>query len=301
MFGLADLEKSLSTIGNLLERTLRIFLIGGCAMTFSGTKLSTKDIDVVLLSDRDIDTFRTALEMAGFKRIRSSTRVYRELRSQMIYRNDDGMQFDLFNRTVCRKLEVSSRMVSRSEILRTYGKLEVRLISPEDIFLFKGMTERERDLDDMARLAEGGLKWDVIRRECALQPERQIWELFLFVKLQELEESHGIRAPIKQELLRSGGEELVGQMFKAIIGTRRMSFSEISDAVLSAYHYSPSWTRKQLNILVERGILDAARSKRKKIYRLSRTKRVLFALLPLESKEYRRDALAPKRASHRAP
>ena len=272
MFGLADLEKSLSTIGNLLERTLRIFLIGGCAMTFSGTKLSTKDIDVVLLSDRDIDTFRTALEMAGFKRIRSSTRVYRELRSQMIYRNDDGMQFDLFNRTVCRKLEVSSRMVSRSEILRTYGKLEVRLISPEDIFLFKGMTERERDLDDMARLAEGGLKWDVIRRECALQPKRQIWELFLFVKLQELEESHGIRAPIKQELLRSGGEELVGKMFKAIIGIRRMTFSEISDAVLSAHHYSPSWTRRQLNILVERGILDVARSKRKKTYRLSRIK-----------------------------
>jgi len=272
MFGLTDLENSLAAIGNLLERTLRIFLIGGCAMTFSGTKLSTKDIDVVLLSDRDIDTFRTALEMAGFRRNKSSTRVYRELGSQMIYRNDDGMQFDLFNRTVCRKLEVSSRMVSRSKILRTYGKLEVRLISPEDIFLFKGMTERERDLDDMARLAEGGLKWDIIKKECSQQPKRQIWELFLFVKLQELEESHGIRAPIKQELLRSGGEELVGQMFKAIIGARRMSFSEISDAVLSAYHYSPSWTRKQLNILVERGILDVARSKRKKIYRLSRTK-----------------------------
>jgi hypothetical protein len=272
MFGLTDLENSLASIGNLLERKLRIFLIGGCAMTFSGTKLSTKDIDVVLLSGRDIDTFRTALEMAGFMRNQSSTRVYRELGSQMIYRNDEGMQFDLFNRTVCRKLEVSSRMVSRSKNLRTYGKLEVHLISPEDIFLFKGMTERERDLDDMARLAEGGLNWDVIRTECSLQPKRQIWELFLFVKLQELEESHGIRAPIKQELLRSGGEELVGQMFKAIIGARRMSFSEISDAVLSAYHYSPSWTRKQLNILVERGILDVARSKRKKIYRLSRTK-----------------------------
>jgi len=272
MFGLADLENSLATIGNLLERTLRIFLIGGCAMTFSGTKLSTKDIDVVLLSEKDVETFRRALETVGFKRVRSSTRVYEELGSQMIYRNDEEMQFDLFNRTVCRKLEVSSRMVSRSKILKTYGKLEVRLISPEDIFLFKGMTERERDLDDMALLAEGGLKWDVIRKECSLQPKRQIWELFLFVKLQELEESHGIRAPIKQELLRSGGEELIGQMFKAIIGTKRMSFSEISDAVLSAYHYSPSWTRRQLNILVERGILVVAQSERKKIYRLSRTK-----------------------------
>jgi len=272
MFGLADLENSLAVIGCHLRRPVRIFLIGGCAMTFLGTKLSTKDVDVVLLSEKDVETFRKALEVAGFKRIRSSTREYRELGSQMIYRNDEGMQFDLFNRTVCRKLDVSSRMVSRSKILKIYDKLEVHLISPEDIFLFKGMTERDRDLDDMALLAEGGLKWDIIRKECALQPKRRIWELFLFVKLQELERSHGIRAPIKQELLRSGGEELMGQIFKAIIGTRQMSFSEISDAVLFAYHYSPSWTRRQLNILVEKRILDVARSGRKKLYRLSRTK-----------------------------
>ena len=140
MFGLADLENSLAVIGCHLGRPVTIFLIGGCAMTFLGTKLWTKDIDVVLLSEKDVETFRKALEVAGFKRIRSSTRVYRELGSQMIYRNDEEMQFDLFNRTVCRKLEVSSRMVSRSKILKTYGKLEVHLISPEDIFLFKGMT-----------------------------------------------------------------------------------------------------------------------------------------------------------------
>ncbi|MDP6155916.1 MAG: hypothetical protein QF682_07245 [Candidatus Thermoplasmatota archaeon] len=42
-------------------------------------------------------------------------------------------------------------------------------MSPEDLFLFKSITERELDLDDMRILVESGVNWDVIFHECQKQ------------------------------------------------------------------------------------------------------------------------------------
>jgi len=267
-FGLADLDDALKEVGNRIERRVEAFLIGGCAMAYMGSKLSTKDVDVVLLSEKDVEAFGKALKAAGFNIVRSSAQEHEWLGSQMMFRNAHEMQFDVFGRTVCRKLEVSSRMASRSRLMKTYGNLEIRLISPEDIFLFKGITERDGDLDDMALLAQRGLRWDVIKEECMLQKKRQIWELFLFVKLEELEKRHGIRAPIKQELLRAGGDELVRQIFVSIIGAEEMGFSEISEEMQAKYRYSPSWTRLQLNRLEKKGIIEKRRSGKRIGYRL---------------------------------
>jgi len=91
-------------------------------------------------------------------------------------------------------------MVARSKLHSKYGRLEIRLISPEDIFLFKSMTEREGDLDDMALLAERGLDWQAILDECVLQSSEVILEGFLAVRLQELEEEKGIASPIRANL-----------------------------------------------------------------------------------------------------
>jgi len=67
--------------------------------------------------------------------------------------------------TVCRKLRVSPGMLARSTLHDRCGRLEIRRISPEDIFLFKSMTERIGDLDDMAVLSERGLDWQVVLDE----------------------------------------------------------------------------------------------------------------------------------------
>ena len=266
MFRLEELRNELSLIDRLLESPAKVFLIGGCAMAFMGAKIATKDIDIILLSRKDVDLIRGALEAGGFKFIQFMEQDSDDLSGPMVFRNAKEMQFDIFLRTVCRKVEISDRMIGRSKRLEIFDRLEVRLISPEDIFLFKGITERESDLDDMAVLAERGLDWRVIEEECSLQRKRQIWELFLFAKLDELEKSHGIVSPIKADLLKAGGEQLIERMFLSIIGTKQMSFKKISDAVLTKYQYSSSWTRKQLKHLVNKKIINATRLGSKMLY-----------------------------------
>jgi len=90
--------------------------------------------------------------------------------------------------------------VARAKPYATFGKLEVNLVAPEDIFLFKSMTERAGDLDDMALLAERGLDWQTILDECRSQSGGVILESFLAVRLQELEEEKSIVSPIRADL-----------------------------------------------------------------------------------------------------
>ena len=43
-FDEADLIGALGDIGSKLKKKMKIYLIGGCAMTFMGAKAATKDI-----------------------------------------------------------------------------------------------------------------------------------------------------------------------------------------------------------------------------------------------------------------
>jgi len=65
MFGEADLTKALEDGGKNVSRKVTAYLIGGCAMTFMGRKVATKDIDIVLGSSDDAKEFTIALGRSG--------------------------------------------------------------------------------------------------------------------------------------------------------------------------------------------------------------------------------------------
>lgn len=266
MFGREALEDALRSIGEQLRSPVTIHLIGGCAMAFMGAKPSTKDVDAVLTSQRDVGLFSAALERTGFHKTPPASPEHQELGTRAIFRRADTMQFDVFERVVCRKLEVTERMGSRSRRYATFGPLEVRLISAEDIFLFKGMTEREGDLDDMRILAERGLNWDVVKEECLQQKKRQIWESFLLDRLVELERRFGIKSPIAKDLLASADFELLKAVFRKIVAEGYTTFEEIAGEVSKRLGYSTSWTRKQLRGLVKAKALHSTRSGRRVVY-----------------------------------
>jgi uncharacterized protein YaaQ len=196
-----DLERALHGIGSSLEHDVSAYLIGGCAMILYNAKLATKDVDLVLTSDRDAAAMMSALSRNGFSKVRAKDGAYLRLGTTVMMENDRGIHIDVFVETVCRKLMVTDSMISRSMPYAKYGRLSVSLISPEDIFLFKSMTERAGDLGDMALLAERGLDWKAILDECTLQSHDEIiLEGYLAVRLQELEDEFGVVSPIKGPL-----------------------------------------------------------------------------------------------------
>jgi hypothetical protein len=204
-----DIEESLANIGSSLPHDVTAYLIGGCAMILYNAKVATKDIDLVLLSDEDAKVVINALAGSGFINARPEDDTYRRLGATIMMQDSRGTRFDIFVETVCRKLRLTDGMISRSARHAAYGRLRINLVSPEDIFLFKSVTERAGDLDDMALLAERGLDWDVILDECVHQSRDVILEAFLAIRLEELEEAKGIVSPIRRTLEEMAEKKLL--------------------------------------------------------------------------------------------
>jgi len=261
-----DLTEALNKIGFLLERKISIYLIGGCAMTFMGRKAATKDIDVVFTSTMDVRDFASAMEKVGFIYVQKPSKEYDTLGAWVIMENSSGMRFDLFDRQVCRALEISKSMHARATRYKDFGNLQVYLISPEDIFLFKGITEREADLDDMRILAERGLDWKAIENECLSQKKSEKWAYMLGTKLLELKSKLGIDAPIVRTLMDYSDLHLVKQVFRKIISEGNTTFKEISKVVRDKYGYSESWTRKQLKILIKKRVVILHKKGKKQVF-----------------------------------
>jgi len=268
-FSEGDLLKALTDVGNHLTENVRVYLIGGCAMTFIGRKAATKDIDVVLTSPRQVELFLQAAELVGFKRVEDASREYESLGAWNILENEDGMRFDMFDRQACKCLTIDAGMESRARLYRRLGLLEVYLMAPEDIFLFKGITERESDLDDLRVLVEYGVDWQTVEGECLSQGDNGVWTYRLYSKLLELRRDYGIESPILRRLRDHSDLELIKRLFTEVIGKRKMSFNEIAQAILNRTRYSSSWTRSQLRMLVSKDAVRIEKTNRRVLYYIS--------------------------------
>ena len=266
MFGEVDLTKALEDSGKHVSRKVTAYLIGGCAMTFMGRKAATKDIDIVLGSSDDAKKFTIALGQVGFASVRHLTSPYAMMDAFDIVEDNEGMRFDIFERQVCNALVLSNGMKSRARLYRTFGNLEVHLMAPEDIFLFKGITEREADLDDMRILAEVGLEWKTIEAECLSQTPSGRWAYLLGTKLMELHKKFGIASPIIKTLMDHADLDLLVYVFRKVLGNQQMKFKEIARGINEKYGYRDSWTRKQLALLTTKRFVRKSKRARECLY-----------------------------------
>jgi hypothetical protein len=142
-------------------------------------------------------------------------------------------------------------------------------MAPEDIFLFKGITEREADLDDMRMLVEVGLDWKTIEAECLSQKRSGRWAYMLGTKLMELHSKFDIASPIIKTLMDHADMDLLVYAFGKIIGIREIPFKEIARAINEKYGYKESWTRKQLALLKAKGFVRKRRWGREDLYSMT--------------------------------
>ncbi|HEX9710044.1 MAG TPA: DUF6036 family nucleotidyltransferase [Candidatus Thermoplasmatota archaeon] len=194
----------LSRAGERMERPLTVYLVGGGAMAIRLLKAQTKDLDLVVADAGDARVLTAALEGVHYVKQVRLARAYRDLHASAVLDNRDGFRIDLFTRVICRALEFGASMEARSE---TYDlgsrRLTLRLASPEDILVLKAVTDRPRDMDDMATIARQGVDWQIIAGEM-LGQRRTGGKFFLPVfiqSLEQLEQEFGVRVPILPRLL----------------------------------------------------------------------------------------------------
>lgn len=198
LYGKEKLLADLQAVGKKIPKEIAIYLIGGCAMCLRDLKLNTKDVDAIFTSKEDLKLFENELLSLGYTITVGVDTVYEKLGAYSILRHKENAGFDLFHVKVCEMLVLSDDMKKRVTAYGTFGKLSVNLLSNEDITLFKAITDRPRDIDDIGLLVEGkpDFDWKIIKNECKGQAEHLKIEGHLYNRLLELLEKYQIRAPI---------------------------------------------------------------------------------------------------------
>ncbi len=254
------LKQEFDKLNAIAKRPLALYLIGGGAMAFYGLKVATKDIDIILTNQKDLNNLQTALVATGYKEPNPIviTRPYNEMQTSAILENKDGFRWDLFLNKVCGKLTLSAEMQKRATSLYQGNKLKVLIASKEDLFLFKAITTRDADLDDTRILAQSGLKWETISQECNSQSQESgvCWEDALAQNLQDLRAKYGIEAPIEKPLRKTAE----GKIIEAALLGQIEKGNDTVGGIAKAIGESTNFVRAELQKLADKGIVKVDKS-----------------------------------------
>lgn len=167
-FRSSAIRQQFSELAGLIDDELTVYLIRGGALTLEGLKNATKDIDLIVREESELKQLWSVLRSAGYEPQEDLDEEYDELETAFILEKD-RRRFDVFREQVAGVIYLSDSMVSRSRHLFDEDGLSVRMASLNDIFLFKAVANREDDVDDMVRIAQGGINDDVIVEEIMTQ------------------------------------------------------------------------------------------------------------------------------------
>jgi predicted nucleotidyltransferase len=198
-FNVDSIKQVFDDIGVALKIPVHGLLIGGGAMSLKGIKDVTKDVDIVIVDDTEFREFLSCTYKLGFKDRTSVSPGYGDLEA-VVLENDEEFHIDLFRTSICRKFRIHEEIMERAEHFGSFGNLTISLMSNEDLFISKSTTERDRDLEDMYTMYLIGLDERIIIKEMAIQDSitKFLWEAFMGVKLDELEEAYEITVPWKE-------------------------------------------------------------------------------------------------------
>jgi hypothetical protein len=131
---------------------------------------------------------------------------------------------DILTKIVCNALTLSDSMIDQSTE-RKYEKLSVNFVKPEDIILFKAITEREGDLQDITSIIQKQEpNWNFFMKELNKQHENtdKIYCLDVLATIELLEEREKIHIPIKNQLLEFCLEKSILYLAKKPVSVREI-------------------------------------------------------------------------------
>ena len=257
------LNQEFDKLNKTTKQPLTLYLIGGGAMAFYGLKAATKDIDIILTNQGHLNNLQTILKDIGYKEPNPVliTRAYNKMQTNAILENQDGF------RKVCNTLTLSGEMQKRSNPLYQGSRLKVLIASKEDLFLFKGITEREADLDDMRILAQSGLNWETISQECKSQSQASgvCWEDALYQNMIDLKAKYGIESPIEKPLRKVAERKIIEATLIRQIQKGNRTVKSIAAEIKEPQNF----VREELKRLVDKGIITTDKSNKPHKFYLS--------------------------------
>lgn len=138
-----DLFELLSSISKYVKKKIKMYAMGGTALTILSIKPSTLDIDIDIYPDKDYQYICKIFEQIGFKR-----------KGTIRWQTQEGLFFDLFTGSNILGTELLPDFLSKSRFIKTFGNIELYTLSLEDIIISKLARGDPRDFLDIKKIFE---------------------------------------------------------------------------------------------------------------------------------------------------
>ncbi len=168
------IKNELIQIDTLLKNEIEIYLIGGSAMSYYGYKDATKDVDILFKNKYDCAEFFNAITELGYETSEQYFPPVVQMEATFFIYKDDEIWIDLFVENVMGKFELTDSIMSRSVRTKlSTKKLNINCLDRHDIFLFKSITPRERDEDDLILLlTKSEIDFTIVHKEIKKQSKK---------------------------------------------------------------------------------------------------------------------------------
>jgi len=138
-----ELFELLDSLSKYVEERIKMYALGGTALTILGIKPSTLDIDINIHSEKKYRYLCKIFEQIDFKRI-----------GTIRWRTQEGLAFDLFTGSNFLGTQLLPDCLKKSTLVRSFGKIELYTLSLEDIIISKLARGDARDFIDIKSILD---------------------------------------------------------------------------------------------------------------------------------------------------
>lgn len=135
--GAGELFELIGSISKFIEKEIRMYALGGTALTILNIKKSTRDIDINIESNTDYEYICKIFNDLDFKR------------GGIRWITQEGLAFDLFHGSNIMGTELLSDCINNSKFIKSFGNIKLYTLPLEDIIISKLARGDSRDFDDI--------------------------------------------------------------------------------------------------------------------------------------------------------
>jgi hypothetical protein len=132
-----ELFELIESISKFIEKEIKMYALGGTALTILNIKRSTRDVDLNIESNSEYQYICKIFDDLGFER------------KGIRWISQEGLAFDMFHGSNILGTELLQDCIGKSKFIKSFGNIELYTLPLEDIIISKLARGDSRDFDDI--------------------------------------------------------------------------------------------------------------------------------------------------------
>jgi len=135
-----ELFELIESISKFIEKEIKIYALGGTALTILNIKKSTRDIDINIETNSEYQYICKIFDDLGFER------------NGIRWISQEGLAFDMFHGSNILGTELLPDCIKKSKFIKSFGNIKLYILPLEDIIISKLARGDSRDFDDIREI-----------------------------------------------------------------------------------------------------------------------------------------------------